>query len=393
MQYAYTNRYIRLIARTVDTVGKIFFKEKALAVRRGAPTMILVTKLDQLGDCFLITPIFECLKSIFPQAKIDVVCQRDAKVIFENNPFVRDIIGFNYPRLYRGKMPASMKDFLSLIRMVRKKKYNLTIDLRGEPFAALLGFLSGARDRIGFEKEEVGEFLYTRRIGYDRAAHEAERFKKVIFSLGGSVDAWKPCIYLTDEEKATGEKFIRASSSGGYVVVHPGSGSPWKIWPKERFAEIIRLTLEEYPFDVILLGGKDEKDIGDYITSAVHNERLKNSAGQWSLRESYFVISRAKAFLGNDSSLAHFAGALDIPSVDLMNAAANTNRWRALGTNTIVILKKEPGHHCGYGACPYPCPNMQAIEVEEVRKKWKSVLEKIGSLRSIKGCRGIGIQQ
>jgi ADP-heptose:LPS heptosyltransferase len=267
-----------------------------------------------------------------------------------------------------------MKDFFSLIRTVRRKKYDVTIDLRGEPFAALLGFLSGARDRIGFEKEEVGGFLYTQRLRYDRDAHETERYGKIISLLGGRVEAWKPRIYLTESEVTAGEKLIREASKRGYVVMHTGAGLPYKIWPKEHFLEIVQKTLKEFHLDIFLLGGKGEKEIGDYITGAIKDERVKNMAGRLSLRESYFVITRAKAFLGNDSALAHFAGAADIPTIDLMNAVVSENRWRPLGKKSVVISRSEAGHRCGYDHCPYPCPNMRAITTKEVWEKWEQEL-------------------
>ena len=267
--------------------------------------------------------------------------------------------------MYRGKIPAKRADFLSLVRNVRRKKYDLSIDLRGEPFAALLGFLSGASDRIGFEKEEVGGFFYTQPLRYDRNAHETERYKRIIAMLNRSVAVWRPRIYLTDREIVAGERLIASMSKRGYVAVSPGAGVPYKISPREKFAEIINKALKDYPFDMVLFGGKGEKSIGDYITETVRDNRLKNEIGELSLRESYFMISRAKAFLGNDSVLAHFAGALDIPTIDLMNAVIDENRWHPLGGNVTVVLGGKNGHNCEYEHCPYPCPNMQAIKVEE----------------------------
>lgn len=374
MSYAYKNKFLQWAAFLADAVFGIFFRKRPFTVPSGAPIKIVVVKLDQLGDCFLSAPVFEHLKGICPQASIDVVCQDNAAPIFENNPFVSGIVPFNYPRMYRGKAPAGMGETFSLIRTLRRKKYDVFIDLRGEPFVAFLGFLSGARNRIGFEKEEVGGFFYTQPLRYDRGAHETERYEKVVASLGGNVVAWKPRIYLTDAEIKSGEQAIDGMPREGYVVVHPGAGVPYKIWPKENFADIIRSMLKDYHFDIVLLGGAGEKDTGEYIEGIAKNQRVKNKIGQWSLRESYFAISRARAFLGNDSALAHFAGALDVPTIDLMNAAVDRDRWRPIGTNSIVISENEKGHRCGYDHCPYPCPNMQAIKTDEVYEKWRLMI-------------------
>jgi lipopolysaccharide heptosyltransferase II len=361
----------------MDAVGRLFFRKRKFNPKRDDLKRILVIKLDQIGDCFLSVPLFEYLRELFPQADIDVVCQESSAPIFENNPFINDILIFNYPRMYRGKVPAKRRDFSSLIRTVRRKKYDLSIDLRGEPFAALLGFLSGASDRIGFEKEEVGGFFYTQPLSYDRNAHETERYKKIISLLNRSVAVWRPRIYLTDKEIINGEKLVALLSGREYVAVSPGAGVPYKMWPEEKFTEIIRATLKDYGFDVVLLGGKGERRISDDITENVKDGRLKSEIGELSLRESYFMISRAKAFLGNDSVLAHFAGALDIPTVDLMNSVIDENRWHPLGGNVTVILGRKSDHRCRYEHCPYPCPNMQAIGIGEVYGKWDSILRRI----------------
>jgi ADP-heptose:LPS heptosyltransferase len=367
MSYAYTNKFLKVFAAVFDFCGSIlfFWIPKNREIKDNEVNKILIVKLDQLGDCFLMTPIFEYLKNKFPKSQIDLVCQENARPIFDHNPFISNIITFNYWRMYRGKNPEKFRDFLRLVQKLRKEKYDLFIDPRGEPLVALLGFKIGAKYRLGFEKEEVGGFFYTHPLRYDRHEHETERYKKIISLLGGSVTTWNPRIYLTDAELVAGERII-GEFGGDYIVIHPGAGVPYKIWPEEYFAEIIQKTFRKYNGEVILLGGKEEKRIGDTLVEIVKDKRLKNMMGQLSLRETYFSISRAKAFLGNDSALVHFAGALDVPTIDLMNVAVSERRWRPLGKHSIVISGSEKNHACSYGNCPYPCPNMAAITVDDV---------------------------
>ena len=373
--YSYTNKTARIVAETVDSIGKVFFKKRPLIIaRRDTSIKILIVKLDQIGDCFLSLPIFEYLKKIFPQASIDVICQDVSAQVFQGSPFINNILIFNYPRMYRGDVPANTRDFLSLIRTIRMEKYDISIDLRGEPFAALLIFLSGAWDRIGFEKEEMGGFFYTTRLNYDRNEHETKRYEKIVSLFDGITTVWRPHIYLTKDEVSKGETMIAGFSTGTYIAVHPGAGFDYNRWPKERFVGVIKTIMEHSDLDVVLLGGKGDAAAGDYIEDALRGDRLKNKIGQLSLRESYFVISHAKAFLGNDSVLAHFAGALDVPTIDLMNAAVNEERWRPLGEKSMVIKGKASGHECKYGACPYPCPNMEAIAINDVYRKLESII-------------------
>ena len=163
MSYAYKSRLVRFIAYLIDFIGEIlfFWIKKNPVIEKGAIKKVLVVKLDHLGDSFLITPLFKYLIKNFPDVKIDILCSDLAKPIFENNPYIAKIITFNYFRTSRGNgKKAGLKESLQLIKDLRKERYDLFIDARGELFVSLLGFLTGARYRVGFEREEIGGFLH-----------------------------------------------------------------------------------------------------------------------------------------------------------------------------------------------------------------------------------------
>ena len=105
--YAYQNRVVGAAASVIDFFGRIIF----CGIRRGGPIekkgvrRILVIKLDHLGDCFLMTPLLENLQKIFQGVVVDVLCQEAAGPLFRGNPFIREIITFNYRRTHRGTHP------------------------------------------------------------------------------------------------------------------------------------------------------------------------------------------------------------------------------------------------------------------------------------------------
>ena len=102
---------------------------------------ILCIKPRGIGDIILSTIVLENLKAAFPYSEIHYLTEDFAKRAVENNPFVSKILTFN------------KKDFvLSIIRKVRKEKYDLVFDFWSNPKTAQITFFSGARYRVGYEK-------------------------------------------------------------------------------------------------------------------------------------------------------------------------------------------------------------------------------------------------
>jgi len=368
MSYAYTNKFLKVFATVFDFCGSIlfFWIPKNRKIKDNEVNKILIVKLDQLGDCFLMTPIFEYLKNKFPKSQIDLVCQENARPIFDNNPFISNIITFNYWRMYRGKNPEKFKDFLRLIKKLRKEKYDLFIDPRGESFMALLGFKIGAKYRLGFEKEEIGGFLYTHPLRYDRTKYEAEKYKIILDKLGIKVNLWRPKIYLNEEEIKKTADFIKDNFYKPIIALHIGAGLPYKVWPTENFAKLIKKINEiNGNYEFALLGGGSDRNYAQKILE-VGFSNVKDLTGKLSIRETYYFISKTKIFIGNDSVLAHFAGALNIPTIELMNNAVDKNRWGAAGEKVKILVGLDKNHICRYDKCMYPCPNMKAIQVADV---------------------------
>ena len=56
----------------------------------------------------------------------------------------------------------------ALIRRLRRQRFDLAIDFHGGPRASILTWLSGARERIGYDVAGRG-WMYTRRIERPRA--------------------------------------------------------------------------------------------------------------------------------------------------------------------------------------------------------------------------------
>lgn len=129
----------------------------------------------------------------------------------------------------------------------------------------------------------------------------------------------------------------------GFLALHPGSGSPAKSWPRERFFEVARRLSGAGPW--LLVAGPAERDIAPPPGALL--------ASEWPPRVLGAALARAGLFLGNDSGVSHLAAAAGAPTLALFGPT-DPALWAPVGPRVAVQrARAEP-------------PSMLALEVEDV---------------------------
>jgi ADP-heptose:LPS heptosyltransferase len=127
--------------------------------------------------------------------------------------------------------------------------------------------------------------------------------------------------------------------SSNLIVIFPGSGSPGKNWPADRFAALAsELSLSNRASVAIILGPAE--------TSI---EPIFRQAGVPVLKDldlpTVAAVARlASAFVGNDSGVSHLAAAVGAAGVVIFGPT-DPARWRPMGPGgdaSVRILRREP---------------------------------------------------
>lgn len=127
-----------------------------------------------------------------------------------------------------------------------------------------------------------------------------------------------------------------------YVVLFPGASLPLKAWPEPHFTELAHGILKNTNANIVVIGGKDEIEIGNKICQSLPQNRVRNLAGSLSLGDSLLVIAHASHVVSGDSFPGHACDQLGVPATILFGATspqfgfAPENpivqvRWLALG--------------------------------------------------------------
>jgi Glycosyltransferase family 9 (heptosyltransferase) len=142
------------------------------------------------------------------------------------------------------------------------------------------------------------------------AGHASEWFARPARALGFDPNSAPPPAVPTPQEvdEARG---LAARLPQGFLAIHPGSGSPAKNWPASRFAQLARRLSRGSPW--LLVGGPAD----EAAASTLQVEAGAVLARSLPPRILGALLSRAGAYVGNDSGVSHLAAAWGAPTVAL----------------------------------------------------------------------------
>jgi ADP-heptose:LPS heptosyltransferase len=145
-----------------------------------------------------------------------------------------------------------------------------------------------------------------------------------------------------EEEVSRWRRFIGAQ--GRTLLIHPGSRSPARIWPAERFAAVCDRVQDELGAQVVLVGGPAERGLLAEIRTALRTHVLP-PVDSPDLPELAALARASTALLCHDSGPMHVAAAVGTPVVALYGSQ-----------NPLLFRPTGPGHRCLVPAMPCaPC--------------------------------------
>jgi heptosyltransferase-2 len=366
-RYRYTRRRWHALFAVLDALGWLaaMLLRQACARRsaRPEPRSILLVQLDHLGDAILSTGLVSGLRARWPGAAIDVLAGPWNAEVFRACPEVRTVHVSRYNRFRRGRRFGWAAALVVWGLALRRRRYDVAIDVRGEAPLALLAWLSGARRRVGWDCGGGG-FLLTDSPAYVPGRPEVESRQAILEMLGGSAppgaSAWAPRFDPGTMARRMIDRGLARlpQPSRPLVVAHVGAGMPAKRWPVEHWRTLVRRLVEQRAARVVLVGGDDDRATARAIAGSAPTEGLEDWTGLFDLRQLAALLERAALFVGADSGPAHLAAAVGAPVVVLFSGTNDAQQWRPWGQRVTVVRQAVPCAPCHREDCPlvgHPC--------------------------------------
>ena len=380
--YIYKKRRWLWLVRLLDGLGERlvgpFLRLPGKSLQPLKVRRVLVIKLDHLGDLVLATPALHLLRKGFPRARISLLAGPWARELMEGCPYLDELICY-YPgwleRTGRRKIYWGMT--LRLIRFLRKQRYEVCFELRGDLMSIVIGWAAGIPYRVGFGTAGCG-WLLTHELTPAGNKHQSQILVDAVACLlPGKRSPGRPRIFLRLQEQRWAQEWIRQAGVRAdfpLIAVHPGAAAPSRRWGVRKYADLIGRLVQELRISVLLLGGEAEQAQLDFIADRVPEERVYPLQGI-NVRRMAALLRCCRLFVGNNSGPAHLAAAVQTPVVVVFSAANASRRWAPYGEKVTVISKEDeiPCAGCERFSCERPrC--MESISVDEVfaavQRRW-----------------------
>ena len=342
---------------------------------------ILIFRIGHLGDTVVALPALWAVREAFPAAHIALLSNADAKnphyispeKVLPRDGLIDEFI--SYPgnlgraatlmamgrlmtRLRRGRFDAVvylMPRSRSLAQIVRDERF-----FRLAGIAKIFGVEHLKRTRLDekipvptptveFEAVHLLQCLAADDLVPDR------KFRTEMLLSDAELTAARGWFELAAGSAADGHKI---------VAVAPGSKWESKVWPKERFAQVVRRLIDAFDLFPVILGGVEDRKVGDNLIASWN--RGVNSAGELSVRESAALLQDCAMYLGNDTGTMHLAAAVGTPCVAVFAAIDWVGKWTPFGDNNRVFRKSVECEGCHSPFCHNNHKCLDLVTVDEV---------------------------
>lgn len=393
----------RMVFAVIDAVGSHLFQVarmfrrslESASMDREQVQRILLVQLDHMGDAVITLRSLCELRNNFPNAAIDVLCSPWTAELFDASCDVSRVFVSHNNRFCRPRRATWWWSTLRWGQRLRRQRYDVAFDVRGEaPIAALL-WLTGARHRVGWHCGGGGFFL-THSPTYVQNRPELSSRLALWSAVGlGEQHSFKvarnsknllPHLQISDSvhRKVQRELNTLPHTTHPRVVLHLGAGTMAKRWPVERWRMLIDELLNTLQGTVVLIGGPEEQPLAANVMHTRHNANIADWTGRLDLLELAVLLERSDLFIGADSGPAHLAAAMETPTVVLFSGTNNAQQWRPAGDHVRAVSRQVACSPCHRTACvwsDHPC--MTGISPRQVLGAAHTLLDAFDNSRGL----------
>lgn len=379
---------LRLVAVLVIV---LFLRVYALFLYRGSfhkeeVKRILVYGYTGLGNFIQFTPALKKLREAFPRVHITLQAGLDwgAEEVVRGSDLFDEITWF--------RPSSGWLDKLRWFRKIRKEKYDLIISSFDSCFPDQT-CLSGARYRVGHVSgggcQSPFDFVHNIRVPVQEGRHEIDLKCDLLSALGEEVTDRTLLFFIDEASRGNAMRLLESHGLAGkdYVCLQPGAANMLptaKRWSIEKFAILIERIINEIGIDVVLLGDKNETEMGKFFQGrGSQRQKLHLLFGRTTVKEAAVIIQNSRLLVSNDSGLMHVAAAVGTPLIAIYGPT-DYRRTAPHSENAVVIRHEMPCSPCirfEGERTALDCPHRRCINSITVEEVFDTVLARLGEVK------------
>ncbi|MEW6162049.1 MAG: hypothetical protein AB1606_01825 [Nitrospirota bacterium] len=176
---------------------------------------ILVIKLRHIGDVVLSIPVFRALRENFPKAHISAFVNSGTEDVLTGNTLIDEIIVFDRNIKKMNPLQRYINELLFL-KSVRRRKFDMTVDLTSGDRAAIISLVSGAKYRLAYDPGKDGflgkKYLYTHLAKKDGSQHMVLQNLGVVRHFGINTENLSVDFHIPEKDRVWIRKVLEENN-------------------------------------------------------------------------------------------------------------------------------------------------------------------------------------
>jgi ADP-heptose:LPS heptosyltransferase len=284
---------------------------------------IVIIRLSSLGDIVLLTPIPKTIKEVFKDAEITLITKPQYVPIFENYPYIDFIVPFNSIRETK--------------RRLKNESFDIVIDLHYKPITILLSLSLNTRRRLWIRKRLLSWWSAVHLKKKIPEKHIIDLYFDTISPICKKIIDKSPFLSISDLEKKWAESRVRDLKR---PIVGFAIGAKKKVRRWTGFGKLSQIIDET----IILFGDKEDRE--SLKDMQFRKDRVIDSIGKLTIRETIALLEKCDLLVCNDSGLGHIASAVKTPVISIFGPTIREFGFAPYGEKNIVLSKPLPCKPC-----------------------------------------------
>ena len=333
------------------------------------PHRVCLIKPSALGDVVHALPVLSALRDHWPSARFSWVINRGLVGLIDGHPALDEVIPFDRDGI--GGSTRGLAHFGRFLLGLRRRRFDLAIDLQGLLRSALMTAATGARVRVGrADAREGSRHFYTQRIASD-ASHAVDRLLDVAAAFGADVARPRFVLPISEADRHWARRTLQGLPRP-LLVLNPGARWITKRWPPAHFAEIGRRAATMFGAGIVVVGAPEDRSLSSAIVRSLdaHGIAALDLAGRTTLTGLAAIASEADLVLSNDTGPLHLAVAAGAPVLAVFTCT-DPEKTGPYGPNSRVV---RSGVWCA-SSCVRRCDRLECMVELTPDRVWPSVAQ------------------
>jgi ADP-heptose:LPS heptosyltransferase len=326
---------------TLDSLSESEWRSESTALRQ-----ITVVRPGALGDTLLALPALALLRRWAPGARLTFIARAETLPLALASGLADCAWPWDLPDW--GALFASQADALPLTPRAQAAlaQADVVIVWAADP----AGEMARRLGALGVQQVIVAPALPPPAMGNadgGEQTHVAVWLAETLRPLGWPPVSRAELMRLTPQLRPPAADIAQADAlwrelrlPTRVVALHPGSGSPRKRWPAQRFAEVARLARDAGYHPLLLAGEADELALSETLAALARLGVMTAQARGLRVSTLAALLTRCAGYVGCDSGVSHLAGLVGAPTIAVFGPT-DPARWAPLGPQARAIRSPD----------------------------------------------------